>query len=70
MQKYTLNKCPKCGSNEFLLRDRTTYKARVINDGTLKSYGLEDYRIEKIFCKECKSRYSPDDFIDMDLGVW
>ena len=70
MQKYTINQCPECGSNDFILRERTTYKARVSKDGTLTSYDLEDYRIEKISCTECKSRYSVDDFMDTELTEW
>ena len=69
MQKYTINKC-ECGSNDFLLKEISTYKAGVNKDGTLESYGLEDYQIEKIICKECKAKYSVDDFLDIDLGVW
>ena len=68
MQKYTVSKC-KCGGNDFLLRDKTTYKAGV-QDGVLTSYSLEDYKIEKIVCKDCKTIYSVDDFIDIELGVW
>jgi hypothetical protein len=72
MQKYTITRkgCPECGSNEFYLKERTTYKASVNQDGTLESYGLEDYKIERITCKECKAKYTVDDFIDIELGVW
>jgi len=70
MQKYTIRKCPECGSNEFYLREKTVYKAGITKDGCLESYDMEDYRIEKIWCKECKSIYSVNDFIDIDLGVW
>jgi len=70
MQKYTLNKCPQCGANYFLLSEKTTYKAGINKDGILASYALEDFRIEKIVCKECKTKYMVDDFIDIDLAVW
>ena len=72
MQKYTLshNGCPECGHNEFILREKTTYQAGVTKDGTLESYDLYDYRIERIYCKSCKTTYSVDDFMDIDLGVW
>ena len=70
MQKYTNNKCPKCGSNYFLIDERTVYKAGVNKDGTLESYDIEDYQIKKITCKECRAKYSVEDFIDIELGVW
>ena len=67
---YTLQKCPKCNANNFRVIEKAIYRAGVNADGVLETYNMEEYHIDKIYCNECSSRYTPEEFMEIDLGLW
>ncbi|RJR18188.1 MAG: hypothetical protein C4581_06630 [Nitrospiraceae bacterium] len=69
METYTINKCRKCGANDFLLREQTVYRTSVNKNGILDAYSVEDYRVGRITCTGCGVKYSVDEFINIECQL-
>jgi len=58
-----IKKCKKCGRDEFIIQEIILHEAALCpEDKELTVYKEQECGIQKIFCKNCDTDYSEDNF--------
>ncbi|MCX5699466.1 MAG: hypothetical protein NTX01_07190 [Candidatus Omnitrophica bacterium] len=58
-----INKCTECGGEDFFIEEMIIHKASLYaEDKELTVYKEQTSGIERIYCTNCDTEYSEDDF--------
>jgi len=64
-----MNKCKKCGSNEFLVFESDIYKASIDKEtNILECYKHYGGGYDKVECAKCGCEYNIDDFKEIQIN--
>lgn len=67
MKNKKLNKCPKCGANEFWLDESLLWRGIVDDDGVLQLFN-KGSDLTKIWCSKCDKEVYDYQFKDLNFS--